>query len=519
VKKKLFAILVAIVLVLTTAGGAALAHERGDGAKSSNQAEGRQSEDSNSDNYVRPVAASRVETRAQDNDGDSGEEVREAEAEAGEEEGNEGIELEGVIQVLTSTSLTVDGKIILLTEATKVEGNLAIGASVEVEAVMKGGSLVAVKIEVKKSAATPPAPVTLPAAPTGLTATAASATWVNLSWADNSNNETGFHIQRATDSGFSSGLATFTVGANVTTYADTSAVASTIYYYRVTSYNSAGDSASSGASATTPAPPVTIPAAPTGLTATAASATRVNLAWTDNSNNETGFHIQRATDSGFTSGLTTFTVGANVTTYADTSVVASTIYYYRVTSYNSAGDSSATSATATTPAPPVTIPVAPTGLTATAASASRVNLSWADNSNNEAGFHIQRATDSGFINGLTTFTVGANVTTYADTSVVASTIYYYRVTAYNSAGDSSATSATATTPAAPPAIDAAQIYANNCAVCHGASRQGNVGPALTPTSLASRTITWITSFISGHRSGFTTAEYTALADWLKNTPP
>ena len=430
-KKKLFAILVAIVLVLTTAGGAALAHERGDGAKSSNQAEGRQSEDSNSDNYVRPVAASRVETRAQDNDGDSGEEVREAEEEEGqhgaevedeEEEGNEGIELEGVIQVLTSTSLTVDGKIILLTEATKVEGNLAIGASVEVEAVMPGGSLVAVKIEVKKSAATPPAPVTLPAAPTGLTATAASATWVNLSWADNSNNETGFHIQRATDSGFSSGLATFTVGANVTTYADTSAVASTIYYYRVTAYNSAGDSSATSATATTPAPPVTIPAAPTGLTATAASATRINLAWTDNSNNETGFHIQRATDSGFTSGLATFTVGANVTTYADTSVVASTIYYYRVT-------------------------------------------------------------------------------------------------AYNSAGDSSATSATATTPAAPPAIDAAQIYANNCAVCHGASRQGNVGPALTPTSLASRTITWITSFISGHRSGFTTAEYTALADWLKNTLP
>jgi uncharacterized protein YccT (UPF0319 family) len=425
VKKKLFAILVAIVLVLTTAGGAALAHERGDGAKSSNQAEGRQSEDSNSDNYVRPVAASRVETRAQDNDGDSGEEVREAEAEAEageEEEGNEGIELEGVIQVLTSTSLMVDGKIILLTEATKVEGNLAIGASVEVEAVMPGGSLVAVKIEVKKSAATPPAPVTLPAAPTGLTATAASATWVNLSWADNSNNETGFHIQRATDSGFTSGLTTLTVGANVTTYADTSAVASTVYYYRVTAYNSAGDSASSGASATTPAPPVTIPAAPTGLTATAASATLVNLAWTDNSNNETGFHIQRATDSDFTSGLTTFTVGANVTTYADTSVVASTIYYYRVT-------------------------------------------------------------------------------------------------AYNSAGNSASSGASATTPAAPPAIDAAQIYANNCAVCHGASRQGNVGPALTPTSLASRTVTWIASFISGHRSGFTTAEYTALADWLKNTLP
>lgn len=174
---------------------------------------------------------------------------------------------------------------------------------------------------------------------------------------------------------------------------------------------------------------------------------------------------------------------------------------------------------AATPPAPATIPAAPAGLAATAAGATRVNLSWADNSSNETGFYIQRATDSGFTMNLASFTVRANVTTYSDATVAASTTYYYRVLAYNSAGDSAAATASATTPSETPTIDATLLYANNCAVCHGATRLGGVGPALTPTSFASRTVTRIASFIAGHRSGFTTAEYSVLADWLKNTAP
>ena len=39
-------------------------------------------------------------------------------------------------------------------------------------------------------------------------------------------------------------------------------------------------------------------------------------------------------------------------------------------------------------------PVAPSNLTATAASRSQINLSWKDNSNNEQGFKIERSTDN-----------------------------------------------------------------------------------------------------------------------------
>jgi hypothetical protein len=81
----------------------------------------------------------------------------------------------------------------------------------------------------------------------------------------------------------------------------------------------------------------TPPAAPTGLTATAISASQINLAWTDNATNETAYRIERSLDG---TTLTLLTMpGANVSTYADTGLTASTTYYYRVLASNSAGSS------------------------------------------------------------------------------------------------------------------------------------------------------------------------------------
>jgi len=92
---------------------------------------------------------------------------------------------------------------------------------------------------------------------------------------------------------------------------------------------------------------LTSPAAPSGLIATAASTTVINLAWTDNSNNETGFKIERSADNiTFTEIVTT---AANVVAYSNTGLSASATYYYRVRATNSAGDSAYSSvANATT---------------------------------------------------------------------------------------------------------------------------------------------------------------------------
>ncbi len=83
------------------------------------------------------------------------------------------------------------------------------------------------------------------------------------------------------------------------------------------------------------------PDAPSNLVVTPLTAPpRVNLTWTDNSVNATGFTIQRASDIGFTAGLTTFVKGivtANPQTYTDTTILAGTPYYYRVLASNTVG--------------------------------------------------------------------------------------------------------------------------------------------------------------------------------------
>src|SRR5712691_2904403 len=72
----------------------------------------------------------------------------------------------------------------------------------------------------------------VPTAPTNLTATAASTTQINLSWTDNSSNETSFKIERKTGSGGTySQIAT--VGANVAVFSNTGLTAGTTYFYRV----------------------------------------------------------------------------------------------------------------------------------------------------------------------------------------------------------------------------------------------------------------------------------------------
>jgi subtilisin family serine protease len=180
-----------------------------------------------------------------------------------------------------------------------------------------------------------PPPATPPAAPSGLVAEAVSYNQIDLSWTDNSTDEDGFTIERSIDGTTFAEIAT--VGPDVTSFSNSGLSASTTYYYRVRAFHSGGASAySNEASATTLAQP-TIPAAPSGLAATAKSRTRIDLAWTDNSGNETGFRIYRSRNQ--TSWTQIATVGANVTTYSNTGLSRNTTYYYRVRAYNAQGNS------------------------------------------------------------------------------------------------------------------------------------------------------------------------------------
>jgi hypothetical protein len=174
------------------------------------------------------------------------------------------------------------------------------------------------------------------------------------------------------------------------------------------------------------------PAAPATLQATAVSGARVNLSWSDRSNNELGFAIERSTD-----GATYYladTVGAGYQNYSDLRVQPGNTYFYRVYSFNAGGGSEyANTVSVTTPT--VTLPNAPSSLKASALSFGRVSLSWKDNANNEDGFQIERRTGSSGPWQLVA-TVSANTQSYTDTSTARRTTYSFRVRAFNVAGGS-----------------------------------------------------------------------------------
>ena len=175
-----------------------------------------------------------------------------------------------------------------------------------------------------------------PKSPSGLMTVASSSSQINLTWKDNSNDETGFKIERSPN-GTSIWTQIATVGANVTSYQNTGLTASTTYYYRVRAYNANGDSGYSNTANATTQAAAAVPNAPSNLTATAYSPTAVNLSWTDNSDNETGFEIQRQHTS-LNTWVTVTTVGANVKTYSHGSL-NETWPKYRVRAYNASGNS------------------------------------------------------------------------------------------------------------------------------------------------------------------------------------
>jgi hypothetical protein len=174
---------------------------------------------------------------------------------------------------------------------------------------------------------------TVPAAPSGLVVSSATANSVTLGWADNATNETGYQIERAQGGGSFGTLAS--LGINATSHVDPTVSPTTMYSYRVRAVNAVGPSGySNTVSVTTPGVP---PSPPSSLSATAVSTSQINLAWTDGSANETGFKIERSQYG--TKFVQIAAVGANATTYANTGLANNRVYYYRVRATNLNGDS------------------------------------------------------------------------------------------------------------------------------------------------------------------------------------
>lgn len=186
------------------------------------------------------------------------------------------------------------------------------------------------------------------------------------------------------------------------------------------------------------------PAAPSGLTVTPASASELDLTWTDNSTYASGYVVQRSLNGGPWVSLPE--LPATATSYNDTGLAQGT-YSYQVQAIGSAGNSAFSNvATATTP----TAPTTPKNATATLITTTEIDLSWTNTATNATAIKILRSNIGGeFV--VIAGSLPPSTTTYKDTGLTPGTEFDYHIQAYNTAGSSDFAGIHTGTIAMPPA--------------------------------------------------------------------
>src|SRR5439155_591733 len=258
--------------------------------------------------------------------------------------------------------------------------------------------------------------------PTGLVASAAGASTINLTWSASTDNVgvTGYIVKR-------NGAQVATPTA--TSYSDIGLSDATTYNYTVSAADAANNISPESAIVSATTADATPPSVPAGLIATAAGATTINLAWNASTDNVgvTGYIVKR-------NGTQVATPTS--TSYADTGLSSATTHSYNVKGGDAANNISPESAVVSATTADATPPSVPAGLVATAAGATTINLSWITSTDNVGvtGYIVKR-------NG--TLVATPTSTSYADTGLSSATTYSYTVAARDAAGNVSSDSASA----------------------------------------------------------------------------
>jgi titin len=230
----------------------------------------------------------------------------------------------------------------------------------------------------------------LVAAPSGLTAGAVSQTRIDLTWSDNSNNESGFELYRSTSGETGTFELRATPSGNTTGFSDAFAQAGTRYCFKIRAVRTTGlKSTYSGFSTTACAttleppapPPPPPPSAATGLYALAQTSTSVAITW-GSTGVVSGFRIERSQDGGGTwSSIATISEAAS-SRFQDEGLASDQQVCYRVIAYNLHGEAPPSNTACTAP------PAAPTNLVGTRRDDGAIYLTWSDNSTVEDGYEV-----------------------------------------------------------------------------------------------------------------------------------
>jgi hypothetical protein len=260
--------------------------------------------------------------------------------------------------------------------------------------------------------------------PSNTNAVAVSESRIDVTWRDNSSNETGLELHRSTTG--TSGVFTLlaSTAAGVTSHRDDRLTAARQYCYKVLAFKRAdgktGYSGFSNSACATTQPLSSPPAAPSDPDVRPESSS-VIVRWIDNSTNEDGFRVQRSADLGATWTIVS-TVAPNGTFSRDDGRPIELPFCYRLIAFNAQGDSPPSNTDCTAQ------PAAPSALTGAGVSGPAIELTWTDNSALEDGFVVERR-GSGII-----ATLPANATSYRHLGVSPDVPYGYVVRATKDGG-------------------------------------------------------------------------------------
>jgi len=298
--------------------------------------------------------------------------------------------------------------------------------------------------EVFATTETAPSNPTAPAAPSDLVARVISETEVELRWKNNAANLQGCKIERKTP-----GNSYDPVGEVIgdgTFFSDKKVSPKSIYYYRVFSFNSKGQSDYSneilvqtkliGGDPGDPTDPNDPPPAPSDLAGELKDG-EVVLTWKDNSISEDGYRVYVSIGD-FNNYALYKDLPKDSITFSDKNLnIPGNTFFFKVTAFNVNGES--------VPSNEImvrikalnegTAPVSPTNLAIVQVYEKDVVLEWKDNSDNEEGFRLERrkATEGKF---EVVKELPENMTAYRDEKLEEGSVYFYRVFAFNSAGSS-----------------------------------------------------------------------------------
>lgn len=235
---------------------------------------------------------------------------------------------------------------------------------------------------------------------------------ISLNWAP-VDGATSYNIYRSTTS--NSGY-TFVSNSTTNSFVDTGLLFDTAYYYKIAFvYGGLTESqwSSEFSIRTTPAPPV----APTGQTAAAVNSSKINLSWAA-AVKATGYRVYRS--SGADNTFTQVYDGTALS-YADTGLNANTAYTYRITAYNTIGESPSAIVQATTYQYD-----SPGSFAAASGSSTSAALSWDSVQGTNVTYKLSRSSSA---TGTYSLIYSGPNTVYTDTGLTQGTGYFYKIVA------------------------------------------------------------------------------------------